>query len=128
MRSKPNVVLTLEIMSEASTVLVVVMIVSALALPHMVVLVKVSVNKAVLLTLEVTISSIRADIMSDLVSLIATPTDVSKALVLVELFQVERDKVMSTVAMEATVAVMETATVAATVATVATDIEDTEYF
>merc|ERR1719458_1590377 len=99
------------------------MIVSALALPHMVVLVKVSVNKAVLLTLEVTISSIRADIMSDLVSLIATPTDVSKALVLVELFQVERDKVMSTVAMEATVAVMETATVAATVATVATDIE-----
>jgi len=127
-RSKPNVVLTLEIMSEASTVLVVVMIVSALALPHMVVLVKVSVNKAVFLTLEVTISSIRADIMSDLVSLIATPTDVSKALVLVELFQVERDKVMSTVAMEATVAVMETATVAATVATVATDIEDTEYF
>ena len=128
MRSKPNVVLTLEIMSEASTVLVVVMIVSALALPHTVVLVKVSVNKAAFLTLEVTISSMRADIMSDLVSLIATPTDVSKALVLVKLFQVERDKVMSTVAMEATVAVMETATVAASVATVATDIEDTEYF
>ena len=79
--SKPNVVLISDTVSEASTELVAVMIVFALVLLDLVVLVKVSANKALFLTLEVTTSSKGEASKLGLDSLVADQADEFKALV-----------------------------------------------
>ena len=115
-RSKLNVVLTTDMVSEASTVLAAVMILFALVLLDSVVLVKVSANKALFLTLEVTTFSIEEAKKSDLVLPVADQTNAFNASVLVKEFQVDFVKVRST-----------EATAEAMVATADTDGEDTEY-
>ena len=92
------------------------MILFMLVLLDSVVLVKVSANKALFLTLEVTTFSIEEAKKSDLVLPVADQTNAFKASVLVKEFQVDFVKVRSS-----------EATAAAMVATADTDGEDTEY-
>lgn len=116
-QNRADVVLTSEMVSRVSTVLVVVTVLFVLALVTSVVLLLVSVELAMLSTTEVMLLRPEAVITFKAVSLAATPILVSATLVPVKLFQVDRPKAPSMVTTVATAVTVTAATVTAVTVT-----------